>query len=215
MRIRFYKIGLIFAALLLIALTSYLMIRKDCCSEQLSEYQIGELERAAASGSVSAMKRLFFYYDEAEEPRKAAAWLKRAADAGDSEAEMLMFYSLNGTNDAGQKRLAMNYLYRAAEHGSSDAQTIVGEKYRDGAGVTRNIDTAKRWLEKAARAGDADAILALCDIAVSERDVEQCRRCLQLQNRALRSLHPKSYLASQLQEQRERISRILNEYKSP
>jgi TPR repeat protein len=187
------------------------MIRKNCCSEQLNERQVRELERAAANGDVPSMKRLFFFYDEAEEPAKAATWLRRAADAGDSEAELFMFNTLNGSKNTDQQRLALKYLHRAAEHGSSTAQATLGERYRDGVGVTRNVETAKYWLRRAARAGDPEAILALCDMAAAAHDIEQCRECLVLENHALTSLDQKSYVSLQLQEQRKRIGGILSD----
>lgn len=206
---RSLKIGLISAALLLAALASYFLMRKDCCSEQLSDRQIRELEQAAANGNVPAMKRLFFFFEEAEDPARAAVWLKRAADAGDGEAELFMFSKLTGDKNPDRQRLALTYLHRAAEHGSSTAQATLGERYRDGTGVPKNVETARFWFRKSARAGDADAILALCDMAVAAHDVEQCRECLVLENQALTSLDPKSYYASQLREQRKRIDRIL------
>jgi TPR repeat protein len=205
------SVVLIGAALVFVVLAFYFLVSKDCCSEQFSDQQVQELERAASSGSVPAMKQLFFFYDEAEQPSKAAAWLRRAADAGDSDAEFLLSHTLAGSNDAEQKRLGMIYLQRAAEHGSSSAQAALAERYRDGEGVAKNVETARFWFQRAARAGDTDAILALCDMAAADRDVVQCRECLVLESRALASLHPKSFMASQLQEQRARINLILEE----
>ncbi len=209
--VHFRGISLLFAAALLIAAASYFMIRKTCCGEHLGDEQIRELERAAANGNVPAMMRLYIYFDEGEQPEKAVAWLRRAADAGDARAEFHMFDRLNGSDDPEQKRMAMGYLHRSAEHGSSTAQSTLGKLYRDGAGVTRNLETAESWFRKGAHGGDVDAILWLCDRAAAERDIQQCRECTVLQDRALASVHPKSYFASQLQKQRKLIQGILNE----
>jgi len=139
------------------------------------------------------------------------AWLRRAADAGDANAELHMFDRLNASEDPEQKRTALSYLHRSAEHGSSTAQSTLGKLYRDGTGVPKNLETAESWFEKGARGGDVDAILWLCDKAAAERNLQQCRECIALQDRALASAHPTSYFATRLREQRERIQRILNE----
>ena len=209
---RFFRmIGWLFAAALLLAFASYFMIRKTCCSERLDEDEIRELERAATNGDVPAMKRLYRFFDEDEQPAVAEGWLKRAADAGDADAELHMFSRRDGSDDPAQKAIAMDYLHRSAEHGSSLAQSVLGERYRNGDGVTRNMATARSWFEKAARGGDIDGILALCDMAAAERDLQQCRECLVLQNRGLASVHPESYYATQLREQRERVQRVVDE----
>jgi TPR repeat protein len=203
--------GLLAAAVLLIAVASFFLIRKTCCSEDLDPEQIRKLEQAATNGDVAAMMRLYRYFDEGEEPEKAMMWLRRAADAGDGTAGLHMYSRLRGSDDPEQNRVAVAYLHRSAERGYPTAQNVLGKLYRDGAGVPRNEETANDWFLKGARGGNIDAILTVCDKAAAERDIDQCRECLVLADRALPSTASGSYYAVNLEEQRERLQRVVNE----
>lgn len=208
-RIRF--LGLLAAAVLLIAVASSFLIRKDCCSENLESEQIAKLEQAATNGDVQAMMRLYRYFDEADQPEKAMIWLRRAADAGDGRAGLHMYSHLSGSDDPEQRRVAVAYLHRSAERGYPIAQNVLGQLYRDGTDVPRNEETANAWFLKGARSGNIDAILTVCDQAVAGRDVERCRECLAMGDRALPSTAPDSYYAEKLKEQRERLRRVVND----
>ncbi len=200
------KIGLVAgAAAVLIAFAAHLLIRKNCC-EQLSDDALRELERSANKGSVPAMKRLYVFFDQDGQTAKAETWLRRAADTGDAEAE----YDIWGRAVPAEKPSVMNYLVRSAQHGSSFAQFTLGELYRDGVDVPKNIDTARYWLQKSARGGEPAGVLALCDLAAADRDIPQCKECIVLENRAIASLQPKSYYVVQLRQQQKRIEAIVN-----
>lgn len=59
---------------------------------------------------------------------------------------------------------AMSLFTRLANAGNSDAQLRLGEMYWFGEGATQDLDTARRWFEKAAAAGNAggkDSLAAL------------------------------------------------------
>ena len=208
---RIRLVGLLAAAVLLIAVASFFSIRKTCCSERLDTEQLRTLEQAATNGDVQAMMRLYRYFDEGEQPEKAMVWLRRAADAGDARAGLHMYSRFSGSTDPEQKRMAVAYLQRSAEHGYPIAQNVLAQLYRDGTGVPRNEETANYWFLRGARGGDIDAILTVCDKAAAERDVEQCRECLVMADRALPSTAEDSYYAVKLKEQRERLQRVVNE----
>jgi Sel1 repeat len=212
---RIRLIGLLAAAVLLIVVAAPFLIRKNCCSEDLDPEQITKLEQAATRGDVPAMMRLHRFFDETEQPEKAMVWLRRAADAGDADAERHMYSQLSGSDNPEQERIAMSYLHRSAEHGDPLAQNALGQMYRDGTGVPRNEETANYWFLKGARGGDIDAILTVCDKAAAERDIEQCRECLILADRALPSTASGSYYAVELEAQRERLQRVVNQPAAP
>jgi hypothetical protein len=181
----------------------------NCCEERLSNREVAELERAANTGNIAAMKRLSAYFESNEDQAQAAVWRKRAADAGDSEAELAMYDGLKNDHDPRQRDLAIAYLQRSAEHGSSIGQWFLGRICHEGAGVPKDANKAKYWLRKAARSGNEEAIIYLCDIALSERDVVQCRECVDLANRAVASVKPGSYYSVHLEHQRKRITEFL------
>lgn len=208
-RIRLFV--LLAAVAVLVAVGAYMSIRKTCCSEHLYAEQIRTLEQAATNGDVQAMMRLYLYFDEGEQPEKALVWLRRAADAGDANAERHMYSRLSGSRNPEQQRIAMSYLHRSAEHGDSLAQNVLAQLYRDGTGVPRNEETANYWFLEGARGGDIDAILTVCDKAAAECDVDRCRECLVMGNRALPSTARDSYHAVELEEQRERLQRVVSE----
>lgn len=208
---RIRLVALLAAAVLLMAVASFFLIRKTCCSERLDAEEIRTLEQAATNGDVQAMMRLYRYFDEGEQPEKAMVWLRRAADAGDARAGLHMYSRFSGSTDPEQQRMAVAYLQRSAEHGSPIAQNVLAQLYRDGTGVPRNEETANYWFLKGARGGDIDAILTVCEKAAAERDVEQCRECLVMADRALPSTAEDSYYAVKLKEQRERVQRVVNE----
>ena len=55
----------------------------------------------------------------------------------------------------------MNWYRRAAELGNVEAQTLLGECYRDGHGVRRNLKLGIKLLALAAQRGDPDAQVSI------------------------------------------------------
>ncbi|KAH8049784.1 hypothetical protein JL721_11563 [Aureococcus anophagefferens] len=53
------------------------------------------------------------------------------------------------------------YCRLSAEKGYVPAMLMVGMAHREGQGVERDLDEAKRWLERAAAKGNAQAVAAL------------------------------------------------------
>lgn len=72
---------------------------------------------------------------------------------------------------------ALSYLGRAAEQGSAKAQSMLGNMYAKGSGVTKDDSEAMRWYRKAAEQGDANSQLIVglryaMGIGVSRDDME-------------------------------------------
>ena len=108
----------------------YFSAHATCCTEELSESQILQISNEADKGNVVAMKRLFFFFEERQmkgDSEKAEYWLKRAADAGDGEAEVFMYQRLIVSHDVETRKRALNYVKNAADHGNSTAQEILGD----------------------------------------------------------------------------------------
>lgn len=80
----------------------------------------------------------------------AAGWCRRAALAGDVEAQVwighLRYYGLGGERDYAA---AARWYRMAAEQGDARARTYLGVMYSEGLGVPRNDVAAQRWFEMA------------------------------------------------------------------
>ena len=73
----------------------------------------------------------------------------------------MMFKSALTINDYKE---AMEYLQKASEMGWSDADVLIGQMYRDGNGVERDIDKCIHYLSKAANNGHNKAMAMLGDL---------------------------------------------------
>jgi TPR repeat protein len=199
-------VGVLAAVALLMAFAAYFMVHKNCCGLP-DDDELRRLEVAAEAGDVTAMKRLCVHLDESGQPEKADAWLKRAADTGDAEAEFTLWDVSAGT----QKVAATTYLRRSAEHGFALAQLTLGELYRDGVNLPKDVQMARYWLHRSADSGDPAGVIALCDLAVAQRDVQLCRDCIELQNRVIVKLKADAPYVRELRQQQTRITSILRQ----
>jgi len=151
-----------------------------------AEYQLGVLYRdgigvpkdldlalrwlrvAAGSGLVEAQTAV----DELNRAQLVREFetVRTAAKAGDAAAQ----YALGHYYLAGKAPLAVNpaqalvWLTRAAEQQHVEAQFDVGNLFKDGVSVPRDVVRAKQWLSKAAAQGHIKAKVALQDIIRSE-----------------------------------------------
>lgn len=98
--------------------------------------------RAADMGDADAQYRLAGYFDRGEEGLQAA-------DSMCDEAKR--WYEKAAT----QGHRAAHWYRKAAEQGHVTAQGRLGEMYRTGNGVTRNVAAARRWLSRALTAAEA------------------------------------------------------------
>ena len=86
--------------------------------------------------------------------------LLRRAESGhlESQVNLAILKSLGG------KHKDAHYWYkRAAKQNSPLASRIVGLNHFKGIGTSKNPNIGKRWLERAAKLGDSDAMLALAN----------------------------------------------------
>jgi TPR repeat protein len=118
------------------------------------------LERAAAKGDRIAARAVGIGYANGElgtvEPSKAAAFLRKAADAGDPPAMLHYAYMLaTGAAVERDEALAEEYLTRASKLGLTAAQETLGlwlvQRYK--LAFTNDPTDAIRWLENAYQSG--------------------------------------------------------------
>ncbi len=125
------------------------------------------LEQAAARDCPDAMRVLGMCHRvghgvPADAAIAADCW-RRAAQAGDTEAAMLLgCLYLDGDDkvqvDAAQARI---YLEQAADAGILTAMDRLGLMYLQGQGCRKNYRKAREWLERGAAGGSADAVMGL------------------------------------------------------
>lgn len=89
----------------------------------------------------------------AVDPRRSIAWYTKAAEKGDSEAELaLSGWYLTGSEGVLKQSDSEAYLWarRAANKGLSKAEYAVGYYAEVGIGIKQDIEFAKRWYMRAA-----------------------------------------------------------------
>ena len=92
---------------------------------------------------------MYWYLDS--EAAKAAMWLQRAAQKGDSEAQFWLGAAYEqGSLGTINYREALNWLEKSAKQGHPEAQASLGQMYEDGEGVKQNYAMAAKWYRKAA-----------------------------------------------------------------
>ena len=87
------------------------------------------------------------------DPRRSIAWYTKAAEKGDSEAELaLSGWYLTGSEGVLKQSDSEAYLWarRAANKGLSKAEYAVGYYAEVGIGIKQDIEFAKRWYMRAA-----------------------------------------------------------------
>ena len=111
-----------------------------------------------------------------QESALSLAEVRRQAHAGDPAAQFELgcrYDSGYGLGERSRRQLAMRWFLKAANGGYAEAQNYLGEFYRDGRGVVKNLRTAVRWFLLAAQQGQPDAQLWL---GCCYRDGEGVRR---------------------------------------
>jgi TPR repeat protein len=93
---------------------------------------------------------------------EALKWLKKAADQGNTDAQLIiggMYFRGEGVTQ--DHIAALKWLTPVADKGDVRAQLIVGLMYHEGKGVPKDDAEAKKWFQKAAAQGDKAAIAQL------------------------------------------------------
>ena len=95
-------------------------------------------------------------------------WLQKSAEADTTKSFVILGHAYHYGNGVLQDfELAANLWRKAAERGDADAQRNLGEMYRTGEGVTRNLVEAYAWLNVAATNGSEDAAESKTQVARS------------------------------------------------
>ncbi len=111
--------------------------------------------------------------DGAVNVRKGAAWLLRAADAGDAEAWLLLYrLHADHRSSVANPQMARFFLEKAAQEGLPEAQRKLGALLLRGAATLVDCEQAIAWLHAAAGRGDAHArtLLKSLVLPVAGRD---------------------------------------------
>jgi len=101
------------------------------------------------------------------DPRRSIAWYTKAAEKGDSEAELaLSGWYLTGSEGVLKQSDSEAYLWarRAANKGLNKAEYAVGYYAEIGIGVKQDIELAKRWYMRAAAQGNKRAMNRLTEL---------------------------------------------------
>ena len=129
---------------------------------------LGFFEQAARGGSVPAMAMLGQAYrgdgGGAGDPAVAAHWLEKAAMAGDGEAANTLG-AMHLSGEVAPRAEALRWFSLGAERGHAAATRNLALLYRQGFGVARDTDRARKLLTLAAARGSR---MAAADIAAIE-----------------------------------------------
>ncbi|KAJ7702479.1 hypothetical protein B0H17DRAFT_923803 [Mycena rosella] len=101
------------------------------------------------------------------DPRRSIAWYTKAAEKGDSEAELaLSGWYLTGSENVLKQSDSEAYLWarRAANKGLSKAEYAVGYYAEVGIGIKQDTEFAKRWYMRAAAQGNKRAMNRLTEM---------------------------------------------------
>jgi TPR repeat protein len=130
---------------------------------------LGRQLRAAEAGDAACMFDLAYALEEGKvvdaDLPEAMSWYRRAAAAGNGRARCYLGeLSLQGAPRYGvdlDPHRAYALFLGALEAGERGAFCRIGGLYLGGLGVPRDRTTARRWIERGARAGDPDAMESL------------------------------------------------------
>jgi TPR repeat protein len=131
------------------------------------------LERAAALGFARAMTFMGFAYRDghgvAEDFPTAAAWFRRAVEAGDSHALVLLGRLLALLMDRHEEGLSI--LLKAAEAGHRDAFVFLADLYADRHSPVHDPVEALKWYHRVAETGGpGSAARAMLELSNRYRD---------------------------------------------
>lgn len=115
-------------------------------------------EKGNVQGMLNLANMLLAGQGGAADPAEALHWYRRAAAQGDAAAMLALSRAYaEGEGTAPDSDQAVRWLVAAAEHGSTTAQRRLALRLR----AAGEGEGSRRWLERAARGGDAEARSAL------------------------------------------------------
>ncbi len=100
----------------------------------------------------------------------AAGWMREAVAKGNTFAPADLFDILSDMDTDESRKEMMALASEYADKGESWAMRRLGEAYRRGKGVEKDVSEAVRWFESAARKGNASAACDLFDMAWNLKD---------------------------------------------
>ena len=124
------------------------------------------LEPLARKGNPSAQLQLgqLYYHGHGvrENDAQALRWFERAARQGlaDAQFQLANMYAYGLARPPGKQdaaRVAAQWTFEAARQGHAQAAYSLGIMFLTGSGVVRDDAEGRRWIEKAAEGGHADA----------------------------------------------------------
>jgi len=128
--------------------------------------------QAAHLGYTQSQFKLGFCYEYGTigcplDPKRSIAWYTKAAEKGDSEAELaLSGWYLTGSEGVLKASDAEAYLWarKAANKGLAKAEYAVGYYSENGIGAKLDMEVAKRWYMRAAAQGNQTAMNRLTEL---------------------------------------------------
>ncbi len=131
--------------------------------ESAMYYAVRYAEKTGSPEAYSMIGDMYYYGEGTEQDYALAVEnYQKAADKGDSNAELMMYrchYYGNGIKKS--KGYAGMYLLEASRHGSAEADYIIGMKYLTGEDGQLNIQTAENSFIKAAGRNYGKAVTRL------------------------------------------------------
>lgn len=177
---RLVKMGAIGAvAFVLLAVLGYCVLWP---SETNFERELQRVQKAAENGKATAQNemgvRAYVGLGIPEDERKCFQWFREAAQQGDALAQFnlgliyVMGKGVSSDRDKASAWFKKSYkqYQKKAESGDAEAQYALSRFYHYGfGGVTKNEETAKKWMRKAAEQGHEIAQVTLCMMIENKR----------------------------------------------
>ena len=113
---------------------------------------------AAANDDAKAQHRLAVIAQANNDQPQVLQWATRSAELGDPNGQLMRANLLSRKGDDEQ---AFRWLQASADQGQREATYLLAQAYREGTGTATNLSQAQVYLERAANAGDVQAMLQL------------------------------------------------------
>ena len=148
------------------------------------------LRKAADQDFAKALFMLAVFYSQNDEDKakpvaeKAVPGLKKAAEAGDAEAQLMLGSCyMDGYCVEKDKKEGVKWFRKAADQDLAQAQLMLGDCYLRGNGVEKEKKEGVKWVRKAADHGLAEAQLMLGDWYMNgdvvEKDLQEAKEWLE------------------------------------
>jgi hypothetical protein len=137
-----------------------------CSSDQA---YVTKLTDIAESGDGEACWCLYLYYYDRKDSKKADYWLQKGANAGYARAQDNWSAHLIYDDSLKKKAEGIKFLIKAAEQNLWSAQAQLGNLYRDGEEVLRDIKKSIYWYRRAAKNGHPSSMFNLAEMLIANQ----------------------------------------------